>query len=165
MQPDVHWHPSATPAVDALSTHARLVWGPGVVSSGRVCPACGSAAHGRPWLRHGARTVHVSLSRSGPHLVTALADGPVGVDVEAAAIDVRPALVLAPGETGDLARAWVRKEAILKQRGTGLATPMSEVVLTDESWWDLPSPEGYVAAVATRNSPSRTEVRRSTAFH
>ena len=149
MQPDVHWHASATPAPDALATHARLVCGPGVVTSGRLCPACGSAAHGRPWVRHGDRTLHVSLSRSGPHLVTAISDGPVGVDVEAAAIDVRPALVLAPGETDDLARTWVRKEAILKRRGTGLATAMSEVVLADEHWRDLPSPQGCVAAVAT----------------
>ena len=65
---------------------------------------------------------YVSLSRSGPHLVTVIADRPVGVDVEAAAIDVHPALVLAPGETGDLARALgCGKEAVLKLRGTGLS--------------------------------------------
>jgi len=149
MQPDVHWHASTTPAADALAAHARLLWGPGAGLSGRLCPACGSDAHGRPWLRHRARLPYVSLSRAGPHLVTVIADRPVGVDVEAAVIDVHPALVLAPGETGDLARTWVRKEAVLKLRGTGLSTPMSEVVLADESWRDLPSPEGYVAAVAT----------------
>jgi len=149
MHPDVHWHPSATSAGDALSAHARLLRGPGAVSSGRLCPACGSDVHGRPWLRHEGRSLHVSLSRSGPHLVTVIADRPIGVDVEAAAIDVHPALVLAPGETGDLARTWARKEAVLKLRGTGLATAMSEVVLADESWRDLPSPGGYVAAVAT----------------
>ena len=149
METDVRWHSVTTPAAEALGTHARALWGPGAVTSGRLCPACGSDAHGRPWLRHGARLRCVSLSRSGPHLVTVIADRPVGVDVEAAAIDVQPALVLAPGEAGDLARTWARKEAILKLRGTGLATPMSAVVLADESWWDLPSPEGYVAAVAT----------------
>ncbi len=149
MQPDVHWHASTISAADALSAHARLLRGPGAVSCGRLCPACGSDVHGRPWLRHDGTALHVSLSRSGPHLVTAIADRPVGVDVEAEVIDVHPALVLAPGETGDLARAWARKEAVLKLRGTGLATAMSEVVLADERWQDLPAPAGYVAAVAT----------------
>lgn len=148
MQPDVHWHASTTSAADALAAHARLLRGPGAVSSGRLCPACGSGEHGRPWLRHDDRSLHVSLSRSGPHLVTVIADRPVGVDVETEAIDLDPALVLAPGEAGDVARTWARKEAVLKLRGTGLATAMSEVVLADERWRDLPAPAGYVAAVA-----------------
>jgi len=98
--------------------------------------------------------VHVSLSRSGPHLLTAIAEVAVGVDVEVAAIGVLPELVLAPGEdgdleTGDLAQTWARKEAILKARGSGLTTPMSEVVLAEERWWDLGAPEGCVAALAT----------------
>ncbi|UUZ61186.1 hypothetical protein [Nocardioides sp. B-3] len=41
-----------------------------------------------------------------------------------------------------------RKEAILKARGTGLMTPMSDVVLAEENWSDLPAPAGYVAALA-----------------
>jgi 4'-phosphopantetheinyl transferase len=148
MPPDVRWHSSVVAAAAALEAHARLLLGPGAVTSGRLCPGCGSDAHGRPWLRHGDRSVHVSLSRSGPHLVTAVAERSVGVDVEVAAIDVRPELVLAPGETGDLSRTWARKEAILKARGTGWATPMSSLVLTDETWHDLDAPEGYVAALA-----------------
>jgi 4'-phosphopantetheinyl transferase len=90
----------------------------------------------------------VSLSRSGIHLVTAIAARPVGVDVEVSVIDVLPELVLAPGETDDLATTWTRKEAILKARGTGLTTPMSCVVLAEERWQDLPAPSGYVAALA-----------------
>lgn len=152
MQPDVQWHSSATTAADALVTHARSLLGPGDVASGRLCPSCGSDAHGRPWARHGDQPLRVSLARSGPHLVTAMAplasDGHIGVDVEVARIDVLPALVLAPSETGDLAPTWARKEAILKARGTGLMTPMSHVVLADESWQDLPAPAGYVAALA-----------------
>lgn len=152
MRPDVAWHDASMDAAAALETHARSLLGPGDVVSGRLCPTCGSDAHGRPWLRHRGQRVHVSLSRSGPHLVTAIAplasEGRIGVDVEVAHIDVLPSLVLAPGETGDLALTWVRKEAILKARGTGLTTPMSSVVLADESWQDLPAPEGYVAALA-----------------
>jgi 4'-phosphopantetheinyl transferase len=148
MRPDVLWHDAATSTPIALEAHVRAVMGAGDIASGRLCPACGSDGHGRPWLRHDGRPVHVSLSRSGPHLVTAIAARPVGVDVEAAVIDVLPELVLAPGETGDLARVWARKEAILKARGTGLATPMSQVVLARESWQDLAAPDGYVAALA-----------------
>ena len=153
MQPDIAWHSSATSAAVALETHALALLGPGAVSSGRLCPACGSDAHGRPWLRHGDRPVHVSLSRSGPHLLTAIAGVAVGVDVEVTAIAVLPELVLAPGEdggeAGQLARAWARKEAILKMRGTGLETPMTQVLVAEECWEDLPAPEGYVAALAT----------------
>jgi 4'-phosphopantetheinyl transferase len=161
MQPDVQpavvWHSASLGAATALETHARSLLGPGAVTSGRLCPACGSAAHGRPWVRHDGRPVHVSLSRSGPHLVTALAEVPVGVDVEVARVDVLPELVLAPGESadlesGDLAQTWARKEAILKARGTGLTTPMSAVVLADERWQDLDAPEGYVAALALATS-------------
>lgn len=148
MRPDVAWHASATPAADALETHARSLLGPGTVTSGRLCQACGSDAHGRPSLRHDGRLVHVSLSRSGPHLVTVIAEEPVGIDVERAAIDVDPELVLAPGETGDLARTWARKEAVLKARGTGLVTSMASVLLADERWWDLKAPAAYVAALA-----------------
>ena len=148
MRPDVAWHDASMDAATALDTHARSLLGPGDVTSGRLCPSCGSDAHGRPWARHSGEPVHVSLSRSGPHLVTAIAGSPVGVDVEVAHIDVRTDLVLAPGETGDLALTWARKEAVLKARGTGLTTPMSSVLLVDESWQDLPAPEGYVAALA-----------------
>ncbi len=163
MQPDVHWHASTTSAAEALADHVRLLRGPGVVSSGRLCPSCGSSAHGRPWLRHEDGPLHVSLSRSGPHLVTVIAGDPVGVDVEVEEVDVDPALVMASGETGDVARTWARKEAVLKLRGTGLATAMSEVVLADETWRDLPAPEGYVAAVATGGiaPPARQPVPRS----
>lgn len=154
----VVWHDAATSAAVALAAHAHSLLGPGTVTSGRLCPMCGSDQHGRPWVRHRGLIVHVSLSRSGPHLVTAIAPVgspvPVGVDVEVARIDVLPSLVLAPGETGDLARAWARKEAILKARGTGLTTPMSSVVLADEQWQDLIAPEGYVAALALASPPA-----------
>jgi 4'-phosphopantetheinyl transferase len=126
-----------------------------VVNSGRLCAQCGSSRHGRPWLRAYGVTHHVSLSRSGGHLVTVLADAPVGIDVESVADVARrwdAGLVLAPDEDPatdvDRARAWVRKEAVLKQRGTGLSTPMTEVVLADERWHDLVAPDGYVAAIS-----------------
>lgn len=125
------------------------------MNSGRLCPRCGSSRHGRPWLRAYGVAHHVSLSRSGAHLVTVLADAPVGIDIDSVADVARrwdASLVLAPGEDAatdeDRARAWVRKEAVLKHRGTGLATPMTEVVLANERWHDLVAPAGYVAAIS-----------------
>lgn len=149
---DIAWHAAGLDVADAFESHARSLLGPGVVTSGRLCPSCGSDSHGRPWVCHEGRSLPVSLSRSDPHLVTVIATpgspGSIGVDVEVAHIAVRPELVLAPGEDGDLAVTWARKEAILKARGTGLTTPMADVVLAAETWWDLPAPEGYVAALA-----------------
>lgn len=82
--------------------------------------------------------------------------GPLGVDVEVVADVARhwPAdLVLAPGESAasDLqrARCWAAKEAVLKRRGTGLAVPMSTVLLRQEQGLrDLPAPDGLVAVLA-----------------
>ena len=60
--------------------------------------------------------------------------------------------MLSAGEEADSheerARTWARKEAVLKRRGTGLTTPMPEVVLATEPWQDLSAPPGYVAAIS-----------------
>ena len=78
----VRWHDVVTEADAALRMHVAAEVGvpPESVTVGRLCGRCGSPDHGRPWASHG---VHVSLARSGPHLVTAVSTtGPVGVDVE-----------------------------------------------------------------------------------
>jgi 4'-phosphopantetheinyl transferase len=163
--PAVAWHTGATTADAALSQHLVTVLGtgPADVQVGRLCPECGSDRHGRPWARvaEGStrRTgeVHVSLACAAGYVVTAVSlRGPVGVDVEVVAHVARewtPKLVLAPGETAasavEQARCWAAKEAVLKRRGTGLATPMAEVRLVDESGLqDLAAPEGLVAVLA-----------------
>ncbi len=159
---DVRWWPSDRDADAALTTHARAARGAGPVEVGRLCPVCGSAGHGRPWLRYDGTQVHVSLARSGPHLVTVLAGTPVGVDVESVAAverDWRPELVLAPGEepgsgSTDAAALWVAKEAVLKYLGTGLATPMTEVQLAAYEILAIEAPEGYLAAVCTGRAGS-----------
>ncbi|MGO2775090.1 MAG: 4'-phosphopantetheinyl transferase family protein [Brachybacterium tyrofermentans] len=127
---------------------------------GRLCPRCGSAAHGRPWARVAdlATSIGVSLSRSGPHLATAVrADGPIGVDIEEIrAVTSRwdEALVAHPSELGlattalEQARMWTRKEAVLKALGTGLAVPMVQVDLLEHQVVDVPAPQGFVAAAA-----------------
>lgn len=178
---EVRWHVGRT-ADEALVEHVRDATGADPsrsVTVGRLCPQCGSAAHGRPWVEvrsaGGARRLDVSLARSGPHVVTAVAEHPVGVDVESIGDVARgwdPALVLAPGERADSAldqaRAWARKEAVLKARGTGLATPMSTVLLGEQDWADVAAPAGYVAALSTgwvsragRAGPSPAATRRT----
>jgi len=155
---DLAWHPWTADVAEALASHVRGLLGAGPVETGRLCPECGSAGHGRPWARHPAGTVQVSLSRSRPYLLTAVGGlAPVGVDVESVtAVDGRwdPDVVLAPGEraAGAEARArlWVRKEAVLKAYGVGLSRPMERLVLADfpGEVTDVAAPAGHVAAVA-----------------
>lgn len=130
------------------------------VRVGRACPRCGSSLHGRPWAQIGALEIPVSLSRCGPHLMTAVAPaGAVGVDLEAIAAVGRgwdEELVLHPQERrrsaprtdAERAAVWARKEAVLKMLGTGLATAMSAVDLAEHQVIDVPAPPGHVAALA-----------------
>jgi 4'-phosphopantetheinyl transferase len=122
------------------------------------CPRCGSSAHGRPQLVATASVRHpayVSLARAGDLSVVAVTDaGPVGVDVEAeGAADFAgfPDVALHPGEretsADDPTRVWVRKEALLKAYGLGLAVDPSDVRLDDDGLasWDSPHrPPGVV---------------------
>ncbi len=134
----VSWHAPGTDSDEALRRHVAHVVGvvPEEVAIGRLCGRCGSSEHGRPWASH---DVHVSLSRSGSHLLTAVSTaGPVGVDVES---------VVAAGDLA-AARAWSRAEAVLKREGTGLATRSGEALPDDGAVREVEAPEGYCAAVA-----------------
>lgn len=128
------------------------------VKVGRSCGRCGSSTHGRPWARTDGRTaeVGVSVSRSGPHLLTAVSPTRrIGVDVESvAAVDAGwdPALVLHPSETAqtaaERAAMWCRKEAIVKALGHGLDLAMPTIRVADFEVVDVPVPSGYAAAYA-----------------
>lgn len=112
-------------------------------------------------MRLAGRTVGVSLSRSGPHLVTAVrSDGAaIGIDVEDVAevtgrlsrrdvLHPADAAVLETVAVPDrLAYAWVAKEAILKWAGVGLDRPMTQVPLPEFDVVGLDAPGGYLAAV------------------
>lgn len=95
----------------------------------RRCPRCGSTAHGVPRVvrADGGPVPHLSLSRARDLVVVALAGSPVGVDVEpVTATPPDRGVVLADDEQPapephGLLRSWVRKEAVLKAAGTGLA--------------------------------------------
>ncbi|MFF2327299.1 MULTISPECIES: 4'-phosphopantetheinyl transferase family protein [unclassified Streptomyces] len=120
----------------ALRRHlaARLgVPPPQVALTRERCPVCG-APHGRPAVVGGSP--HFSLAYSDDLALVAVADTPVGVDMERIPPpDVVDGLIphLHPRERDELvalpegerplafARTWVRKEAYLKGLGTGLS--------------------------------------------
>jgi 4'-phosphopantetheinyl transferase len=134
------------------------------------CPKCG-ALHGRPAVEGGG--VHFSLARSHGVALLALADVPVGVDVEripppetASELGARlhpleaAALAAAPDacRPAMFARTWVRKEAYLKGLGCGLARDVardhvgagSDPAALPGGWLmqDVPVRDGYAGAVA-----------------
>jgi 4'-phosphopantetheinyl transferase len=113
------------------------------------CATCGGphgqVRVGRTELGDGAPPSHVSISRSGPLVAVAMAELPVGVDVESvAAVGSAPLAdvalssgereryaLLPPGERpATLARTWARKESVLKALGTGLDRDPSSFSLT-----------------------------------
>jgi 4'-phosphopantetheinyl transferase len=134
---------------------------PGGVAIERRCVRCGSGDHGKPRLADTSAGIHFSLAHSGPHVVVAVARaGPVGVDVEALrpGADYRAlrrrtltaeeaaAFDAAGGRPEDFLRAWVRKEAVTKAVGTGIATPFHTFAVGERadgaallSWPDDPS--------------------------
>lgn len=127
----------------------------------RRCPRCGGP-HGRPELP--GLPLHASLSRTPGRVAAAVSGaGPVGVDVETVertGFDGFAAVALAPGErAADLparARAWTRKEAVLKAAGTGLRVDPRTVDVRDDRLvdpWparlvDVPVPAGTACAAA-----------------
>lgn len=118
--------------------------GPGAHYPGtvRVCPRCASTMHGRPTIAgpDAAARPAVSIARtSGVTVVAMTGCRSVGVDVETtallAAAEVADVL-LHPTEKVAAVRepsAWVRKEALLKASGWGLAVDPSTIRLDDSS--------------------------------
>jgi 4'-phosphopantetheinyl transferase len=123
----------------------RRRYGPEAGEAGtvRLCPRCASTEHGRPLVssRPGPGRPAVSIARTSGATVVAVTDCPsVGVDVEATALfgaaEVADVL-LHPAERTATARetaaAWVRKEALLKASGWGLAVEPSTIRLDDST--------------------------------
>lgn len=122
--------------------------------------------HGKPFLP-AFPDLHFSLSHSAGVALAAIADVPVGCDIEAcepAKADPQVAARLfAPAERALLAPLsgaawtaaffdiWVRKEAYVKAIGTGLSTPVTDMCVTALPGWrldDVAAPPGFAAAVA-----------------
>lgn len=165
----------AQPAHDLLRAEAARFHdvSPAAIALGHACPRCGGDDHGRPLLLPTAavrRPAHVSLARAGDLSVVAITDvGQVGVDVEALGAASFPGfddVALHPDERvatpAERTRAWVRKEALLKAYGLGLAVDPRDVRLDEDGLasWDSPAPApgavwlrdldvpGHVVAVA-----------------
>ena len=147
----------------------KVVWGR------HPCPGCGEP-HGRP--RAEDADIEFSLSHTPGQVLVAVADVPVGVDVERLPEDPLPLSgLLHPRESDEIAaaangtldggrasvrfiRAWSRTEAYLKGIGIGLGRdPHLDYLGSDDApgrtvgeWLlrDVSVPEGYGAAVALR---------------
>ena len=110
---------------------------PADVAIERHCVRCGSGDHGKPRLADTAAGIHFSLAHSGPHVAVAVSRaGPVGIDVErlkpnmdyralvrnTLTADEAVAFEAGGARPHDFLRTWVRKEAVTKAVGTGIAT-------------------------------------------
>ncbi|HEY5788487.1 MAG TPA: 4'-phosphopantetheinyl transferase superfamily protein [Microlunatus sp.] len=107
----------------------------------RIEPRPVIPGEGKPWLvaDDGRPLPHISLSHSGAHVVLAWSlDAEVGVDVETSTVLTGrdAAGFLGPTELSDeldapaLLRTFVRKEAVLKAIGLGLAVDPRRLVIT-----------------------------------
>ncbi|GAA1716787.1 hypothetical protein GCM10009809_11050 [Isoptericola hypogeus] len=142
--------------------------GAGDVGLRRRCTTCGAADHGKPEVPAAlAAGLHVSVAHTATRLAVAVAGSPCGVDVEDVAAVARApvaGVLLGPRErrrerrpggepsAEGLARTWVRKEALLKATGHGLAVDPARIVLGPPDApprlrrWDGPGPAPRPAA-------------------
>ena len=153
---------------------------PEAVEIERRCARCGHPEHGKPRVRGGG--VHFSASSAGALAVVAVSrDGELGVDVaDPAALEATlghplprgllsageaAAVAAAPDRVEALGRLWVRKEALAKAIGTGLATDAEAIDTTADPLpgglrlHDLDDVRGYRAALATAGPLGALTVR------
>ena len=143
---------------------------PEAVEIERRCALCGHPGHGKPRVRGGG--IHFSATSANALAVVAVSrGGELGIDVaDPAALGATlghplprcllsageaAAVAAAPHRVAALGRLWVRKEALAKATGTGLAVDAEAVDTTADPLpggfrlHDLDDVRGYRAALAT----------------
>ena len=150
---------------------------PSDVAIERHCVRCGSGDHGKPVLADRSAGIHFSLAHSGPHVVVAVSRAaPIGIDVESLkpTADLRPlyrrtltadeavAFHAGGARPHDFLRTWVRKEAVTKAVGTGIATPFHTFAVGERAnlaalltWPDDPSLVGRTTVLDLGGDPDR----------
>ncbi|MDQ3154593.1 MAG: 4'-phosphopantetheinyl transferase superfamily protein [Actinomycetota bacterium] len=144
-------------ALTRLALGSMLGMAPTALRFTRRCVHCGGP-HGAPRLDPPGPPL--SVSHSGDRVVVALADRPVGVDVEQVVsrdlVGVMAQALTAAERTGvhdprELLTLWTRKEAALKATGHGLAASLHDLVVTAAgepagvvTWTGVAAPPGPV---------------------
>jgi 4'-phosphopantetheinyl transferase len=161
---------------------------PAAVPIYRRCATCGKLGHGKP--RVAGRGPEFSLSHAGGGVLLAVnGETAVGADLEIATrtVDEIGQMVQGPGEAPvfgpALVRRWVRKEAVLKATGDGLAVGMRSFAVSEPdapprlATWpgdrglprrlallDLACQPGYLAALAVMGPIGELVVRDGSAL-
>ena len=119
------------------------------------------------------RGLHVSLAHSGKRVAVAIADRPVGIDIEEMTGSDVLALArdwLTPAEAAAVAgaspaameplflRYWTAKEAVLKAAGTGLSVPLADFCVAPPDTQPRPitplKPHAALAGLAVASLPA-----------
>ena len=138
-----------------LALHDRYSW--------RTLPVISTEASGKPYFP-AYPEVHFSLSHTAGAAAVAVADTPVGVDIEhVRPVSVRTMERIAGVRTQEaFFRCWVRREARVKRTGAGIVTMMkTETPLrAGEFYYEISSFPGYAAGVATGEPAPPQKIQR-----
>ena len=129
----------------------------------RDLPEIRTASLGKPFFPDHPE-VHFNLSHTAGAVLVALSDRPVGADIER----IRPVSQRAMRRLADAAteraffESWVRREALAKRSGAGVATMLSagEELPPGEQFYPLDTFPGYAAGVAARGGGPPSPVRK-----
>ena len=154
-QPEKRREPLCAYLLLRLALRERYGW--------RDLPRIAVTSLGKPWFPDRPE-VHFSLSHTAGAVLVALSDRPVGADIER----IRPVSQRAMRRLADAAtervffESWVRREALAKRSGAGVATMLSagEELSPGEQFYRLDTFPGYAAGVATRGGGPPSPVRK-----